>query len=321
MTIRTFLPGDEAAQVALYNEAAADLPKFKPATLAEVKRRTAARDFDPGQRFFALHDGQPVGYAVFNANGRVSYPWCRAGHEDQAGPLFDSVLTALRQRGVRRILAAYRADWGRVLDFFKARGFAQTREMVNFVMGVMDMPTVTQRPSSPITPLQQDDLPTLLQLGRGVLRYQDVAQLEEYFFRNPYFPQQAVVAMRPRSGGAALAFGLLIQEPTYADPRQVDANMPCFRLGAFGTEGMQTKRLKGMFSILAPFDQNFHPLALDLLGHAALKLHDEDDVDCLAAQVPSDVPHLLRFFGQHFRKQGSFPVLERDLTTDGEPGA
>src|SRR5205807_10583310 len=52
----------------LYNEAAAALPRFKPATLAEVKRRTAARDFDPGQRFFALHDGQPVGYAVYNAN-------------------------------------------------------------------------------------------------------------------------------------------------------------------------------------------------------------------------------------------------------------
>src|SRR5262249_51646942 len=33
MTIRTFQPGDDAVQVSIYNEAAADLPKFKPATI------------------------------------------------------------------------------------------------------------------------------------------------------------------------------------------------------------------------------------------------------------------------------------------------
>jgi hypothetical protein len=315
VTIRTFQPGDEAAQVAIYNETAADLPKFKPATLAEVKRRTTARDFDPGQRFFAVRDGQPVGYAVFNANGRVSFPWCRPGHEDQAGPLFDAVLQAMRQRGFRRASAAYRADWGRVLDFFAARGFTQTRSMVNFVLGAMEMPTVPHRPSTPIVPLEAGDVPALLQLGRGVLRVTESAQLEEYLFRNPYFPPNAVFVMRPR-GGAALAGGLLIQDPTYADPRQVDANMPCFRLGAFGTEGMQTKRLRGLFSVLAAPDQNFPALAMDLLGHAALKLHDDDAVDSLAAQVPSDAPHLLRFYEQHFRRQGSFPVLEHDLTQE-----
>ena len=112
--ISTFLPGDEVAQVAIYNEAAADLPRFKSATLAEVKRRTAARDFDPGQRLFALKDGQPVGYAAFNANGRVSFPWCRKGHEAQVGPLFDALLAAMRPcrfspaaGGLSRGLGAY----------------------------------------------------------------------------------------------------------------------------------------------------------------------------------------------------------------------
>jgi hypothetical protein len=316
VTIRTFQPGDEAAQVALYNEAAADLPKFKPATLVEVRRRTSARDFDPGQRFFAVQNGQPVGYAVFTASGRVSFPWCRPGHEDQAGPLFDAVISALQVRGFHRAFAAYRADWGRVLDFFGARGFAPARTMVNFALDVVDLPTVSHRPSSPIVPLESADLPALLQAGQGILRFHEVGQLEEYFFRNPYFRPDAAFVMRPRTG-PALAFGLLVDEPTYADPRQVDANMPCFRLGAFGTEGTQTKRIKGMFSLLAAPDRNFGSLAMDLLGHAALKLADSDDVDCLAAQVPSDAPHLLRFYEQHFRRQGSFPILERNLAAPG----
>src|SRR5213075_3432989 len=77
MSIRTFQPGDEAAQVTIYNEAAAALPKFKPASLDEVRRRVRDPGFDPGTRFFAEEDGRPVGYATFSADGRVSYPWCR----------------------------------------------------------------------------------------------------------------------------------------------------------------------------------------------------------------------------------------------------
>ena len=54
MTIRNFQSGDEAAQVSIYNEATAALPKFKPATLDEVRRRCRAADFDVGSRFFAI---------------------------------------------------------------------------------------------------------------------------------------------------------------------------------------------------------------------------------------------------------------------------
>src|SRR5207253_2463826 len=79
VTIRTFLPGDEVAQVGIYNETAAELPKFKPATVDEIRRRAGSHDFDPGTRFFAVEGGSPVGYASFHANGRVSFPWCRKG--------------------------------------------------------------------------------------------------------------------------------------------------------------------------------------------------------------------------------------------------
>ena len=89
MTIRTFQPGDEVAQVSIYNEAAGDLPKFKPATLDEVRRRLRDPDFDPATRFYAVADGRPVGYATFQPSGRVSFPWCRKGHEALAEPLLD----------------------------------------------------------------------------------------------------------------------------------------------------------------------------------------------------------------------------------------
>ena len=45
-----------------------------------------------------------------------------------------------------------------------------------------------------------------------------------------------------------------------------------------------------------------------MLARTAERLAD------LAAQVPSDVPPLLRFYKQYFRRQGSFPIYERPLT-------
>ena len=102
MTIRTFTAGDDAAQVGVYNEAAADLPKFKAVTLDELRRRLRGPDFDPATHFFAVENGRPVGYATFHANGRISFPWCRKGRESWAGPLLDAVLEAMRRRGMRR---------------------------------------------------------------------------------------------------------------------------------------------------------------------------------------------------------------------------
>src|SRR5580765_4672256 len=125
--IRTFQPGDEEAQADIYNEAAANLSKFKPASAEEVSRRTAAKDFDPSMRFYAIEGGAHVAYAVFNANGRVSYPWCRSGHEQLAVPLFDHMIQAMRQRGFTKAFAAYRGDWPPVLDFFRERGFVVAR--------------------------------------------------------------------------------------------------------------------------------------------------------------------------------------------------
>ncbi len=312
MNIRNYERGDESSQVSIYNEAASLLPKFKPATLDEVRRRCRAADFDPSTRVYAVEEGRPVGYVTFHVNGRVSYPWCLKGHESVAEPLFQHVLEAMRGRGVGKAFAAYRGDWPALKEFFLAHGFQQVREMVNFVLDLAEMPTPAPRPNSLVSPLRPEDLSAILQLAPGALRVTTVAELEQHLFQTPYFKPEALFVLRSRSDGTPLGVGILVQEPSYGNAKQVDAAMPCFRLGAFGTERMQTKRLNGLYSFLARNDPNVNPIGLDLMGQAAFRLRAVP-VDALAAQVASDVPHLFRFYQQYFRRQGSFPIFERAL--------
>jgi hypothetical protein len=76
---------------------------------------------------------------------------------------------------------------------------------------------------------------------------------------------------------------------------------------------MQHKRVNGLFSFVAPKDsRSGAAVTMDLLSHAAARL-DGGSAHAVAAQVPSDQPHLLRFYQSHFRRQGSFPVYERVL--------
>ncbi len=311
MSIRTYRPGDEVAQVAIYNEAAARLPKFKPARVEEVRRRCRADDFDPATRFYAEEGGEVVGYVTYHANGRVSSPWCRPGHESQAEPLFQHVLDAMRARGMASAFAAYRGDWPEPLGFFEAHGFIRRRDMLNFVLDLIDLPTPAAPLRNATRPLTREDLPAVLNLLPGVLRARTTSELEHHLFHNPYFPSESAFVLGP-AGQTPAAVGLLIDNPAYADPTQVDSSMPCFRLGAFGTEGMQTKRIHGLFSFLVPADRQAVPLGLDLLGHAAFRL-DGTETGIVAAQVPSDAQHLVPFYERFFRKQGSFPILERKL--------
>jgi hypothetical protein len=314
VAIRSYYQGDEAAQVAIYNAAAAPLPGFKPATLAEVQRRTRARDFDPTARLYAEEGGRLVGYTTFHANGRISFPWCLPGHERWAGKLFQDALQALRQRGARRLFAAYRADWGPVNFFFQQQGFNQAREMVNFAVDFFDLPTPPLRVGQSLTPVTKSDVPAILKLIPHALRVTTPQALTQHLFDNPYFRPDALFALRSRSDGNLRAVGILIQNATYADPKAVDPLAPCFRLGAFGTEGMHTKRIKGLFSFLARIEKELPAVAIDLLTQATSRLRDNDDISCLAAQCPSDAPELLGFYQRYFRRQGSFPVFERDLT-------
>lgn len=311
MNIRTFERGDDAAQVAIYNEAAADLPKFKPATLDEVRRRTRGGDFDPQTRFVAVEGGRPIGYVAFRRNGRVSYPWCRKGSEAAARPLFAHALAAMKQTGLGTAFAAYRGDWTEQNQFLEAQGFRKARDMVNFVMELVDMPTPALKAGTSVTPLCAEDIPAVFRLAPGALRVRTPAALDQHLMHNDFFTPESVFVIRSRHNDAPAAVGVLIANADYADPTKLDSDMPCFRLGAFGTEEMSTKRVKGLFSFLAAADKA-SPLALDLMSEAASRL-GETDLDYLAAQVPSDAPHLLRFYQQYFRRQGSFPMYEKEL--------
>jgi hypothetical protein len=311
--IRSYRPGDEEAQVGIFNTAAASLPKFKPATLQEIQRRVRAKDFDSGTRFYAEERGQLVGYCAGHANGRVSYPWTLPGAEAAQEPLFAAMVQALRQRGVARAFAAYRGDWPTINSFFTQQGFALAREMVNFVVHFVDMPTPAARAPNAIRTLVPADVPAVFAMAPEVLRVKTPEALHDYLFKNPYFPPEALFVLRSRHDDSPLAVGLLIANAAYADPEAIDPNMPCFRLGAFGTEDMQTKRIRGLYSFLARLDKSIFSLGMDLLGHATYRLDETDDLGCFAAQVPSDVPLLLSFYQRNFRRQGSFPVYERDL--------
>jgi hypothetical protein len=89
--------------------------------------------------------------------------------------------------------------------------------------------------------------------------------------------------------------------------------MPCFRLGAFGTEGMTTKRIKGLFSFVTKPDRSVFSVGMDLLSYACNMLTDDDEIGCYAAQVASDAAALNAFYQKTFERQGSFPVFEKDL--------
>lgn len=312
MTLRTYRPGDETHQLAIYNTAAAELPSFKPATLIELQRRVRTRDFDPATRLYAEDAGKVVAYAAFHPNGRVSYPWTLPGAERFREPLFEAQLAGLKQKGVQRAFAAYRTDWPTQSEFFLNHGFRHARDMVNFVVEFHDLPTAMAIMPVPAT-VEPSDVPDLFAMVPGMLRVDSPAALHDYLFRNPYFAKESLFGLRRRTDGKLAAAGILVVDPQYANPQAIDSSMPCFRLGAFGTEGMQTKRVNGLFSFLAPQDRSMMGMAMELVGIAASKLQDRDDLETLAAQCPSDVPQMLSFYERHFRRQGSFPVFERVL--------
>jgi len=311
--IRPFQPGDEFEQLKIYNTVAGALPKFKPATLLEIQRRISGKDFDPKGRFYAIENGTVVGYCAYHRNGRVSYPWCLPGFESAAAPLFAHTLQAMKQAGIRKAFSAYRKDWPGITDFFLQNGFFLAREMINFVMAFENTPTTSTRPGSVISQATPDDAAGIFALDPSVVRVASPVALKEALWNNPWIRPESIFVQRNKSDGTPLAAGIFITNADYADPRAVDTSMPCFRLGAFGTEGMTTKRIKGLFSFVTKPSRSAFSTGMDMLGYAINLLKDDDEITSYAAQVASDAPALLAFYQQTFERQGSFPVFEREL--------
>jgi hypothetical protein len=306
--IRNYRPGDEEAQAAVYNAAAGRLPGFKPAAAEDVSRRYTSADPDPTAKFYAVEGDRVIGYATFNANGRLSYPWCLPEAPEAREPLFAVVLAAMARRGLARAWATYRADWPEVLGFFERRGFARSREMVNYVAELVRLPRRPVPERLAIGPWTHGDLARLLELGEGLFSDDDPEALGTFFWENPYFEPDSLFALRRTDDGRTLGFGLAITNARYADPTKIDAAMPCFRLGALGTEAERHKRVSGLVSFV--FESEDHG---DILLSEAARRLDAAGLTHAAAQVRADRADLAAFYGRHFRRQGGFPILERPL--------
>lgn len=311
MLIRNCLPTDAEHEAAVYNAAAARLPGFRPVTPDQARRVATTRRPDQGSRLCAEENGRLVGYVSFDPAGRVNVPWCLPGHEKLGHALFAAALRTLADRRVPRAFAACRADWQDHAEFFADHGFTRSRDVVNFIQSIADLPTMFQRPGLDVTLIRAGDLPAVEQMVPGFLRLRGRA-LADYLLNNPTIPKDAVYVLRRRDG-TPLGVGVLVDDVTFASVDGLDPRAPTFWSGAFGTEGLPAKRVNGLFSFLAAPGRDAALIGQDLLWYGTSRL-ETTTFEFLAAQVPTDAPHLLGFYDRYFERQGSFPVFERDLT-------
>jgi hypothetical protein len=313
MPIRTYQPGDEEAQAAIYNTAAGSLPGFKQAKTEEVARRYQAADFDPQSRFYAVENGEVVGYAVFGENGRISYPWCSPGAQSWREPLLDALLAEMYKRRLAEAWAAYRADWSSVLGFLEGQGFPEKRAMINYVAELSGLPRRSRIPADRrIERLKPDELPRLLALAPRLFGGTEVEAIEQFFWNNTFYPfGDSLFAFKDPGSGEILGAYVLVIDDHFADPTKIDAAMPCFRLGAFGTERERHKRVNGLFScVFADEAEGELLMMLEPVWSRA----GEAGLTHIAAQAPSDAPAVCALYDLYFHRQGEFPILARRLS-------
>src|SRR5262249_60501641 len=140
--------------------------------------------------------------------GRVRRPWGRRGEAAVRRPLLEHLLGVMRDRGFTEAWAAYRADWEPVLAFLRDQGFAPSREMVNFVAETGQLPRLPAPFGLTFGPLLRDDLPRMVEIGRGLFAG-GLDRLRAFYWENPYFGPDQLFALRPAGGrpgaGAAAA--------------------------------------------------------------------------------------------------------------------
>jgi hypothetical protein len=311
MPIRTFQPGDEIAQARIYNLAAGPLPAFKPATAEEISRRHASAVADTGARFYAVEDGEIVGYASFSPNGRISYPWCLPGAERVREPLLEAILAAMKERKIPEAWAAYRADWTPVLEFLHEQGFLDKRQMINYLAEVSELlPDTILPPDRVIEPLGRDEIRDLHAFAQGIDPHEDPRDFERFYTQNPFYDFSGqLVALKEARTRKMLGVALLVIADRFADPTQINAAMPCFRFGTFGTERERHKRVNGLFSaaFADPIDGEL------LLGWLVRTQARPAGLTHITAQAPSDAPAVCALYDRFLQRQGAFPILSRRL--------
>ncbi|WP_406700413.1 hypothetical protein V5E97_16525 [Singulisphaera sp. Ch08] len=308
MVIRQYQPGDEEAQARIYNDVAGRLPNFKPATAAEIARRHQVSGSLATSTFYAVEAGEIVGYAVFDLNGRISYPWCLPGHESAQRPLLETVLGAMKGLGLPTAWAAYRADWTGVLDDLHELDFRESRQMINYVTELSSIPHESLPAGFSFATPRRDELEPLLRRLGDPDFVENRESLDRFYWENPYFSSESLFVARRETDSQIVGIALIVQRDGFADPTKLDSAMPCFRLGAFGGERERHKRVNGMFSCLADSPE----VRSILLAEAARRL-EKTGLGYIATQASSDQTDLVNFYDRMFRRQGSFPILSQSL--------
>ena len=313
MSIRSYQTGDEHAQARIYNTVAGPLPSFKPSTPEEIARRYQPADPDSTTRYYAIENGDVVGYVAFGSNCRVSYPWCLPGAESYQEPLLETMLAAMKERGLPEAWAAYRGDWIPVLNFLREHGFHDKQTMINYVAEVSRLPALDLVPSNRrVVPLKRQDLPRLVELGSDLFARSRRASgrailLEQSFLQ---FPRHDLCLERQRE-------------------RRDSGSIPARRQRSFRRPD-QDRRRHALFSSWRlryraraaqacdwPFFVRLRGSGrrrLDALGSARRTRRPIGPMTHIAAQAPSDAVSLCGWYDHFFQRQGSFPILSRRLT-------
>lgn len=184
--------------------------------------------------------------------------------------------------------------------------------MVNYVADVSRLPAPTPLPSNRrIDHVKREDIPQLMGLAPGLFADSDGPELERFYWSNSFysFPESVFVLRESANDQVRGAF-LLVKSDRFADPTKIDPAMPCFRLGAFGTERERHKRVTGLFSCVFA-----DPAEGNLLLSAALdSVAETPGLTHIAAQAPSNAGSLCEWYDRFFERQGSFPIVARQLT-------
>ena len=120
--------------------------------------------------------------------------------------------------------------------------------MINYWADPVDLPTMVNRSKLPINRLKREDMPASRRWARGSSAFPTKAR--GLFLLQPVLPGPRHSWCCATATGTPLAVAIGLESRTYADVKKIDPLAPCFRLGAFGTEGLNTKRVNGLFSFL-----------------------------------------------------------------------
>ncbi len=273
---------------------------------------TRGGDTDPESRYYAVENGEVVGYAVFGSNGRISYPWCLPGAETLRQSLLETMLLEMRKRGIPEAWTAYRANWSSVHEFLHQHEFTEKRQMINYVAEFEQLPAEDRLPANRVVEHLTcgGSASRLIAIANGLLAGSDPRTLEEFYWDHPLYNfRESLFVVKNSDNGEILGVSVLVVNDQFADPTKVDAAMPCFRLGAFGTERERHKRVNGLFSCVFVDETEGERL----LSAALRTQTNHSGPTVIAAQVPSDAPALRAWYDRFFQRQGSFPIWSRPL--------